>query len=208
MKEIVKENAHEIAEILNAPNNLDEEVDKARNALVQDLLGDDPYLADVVDAFEELVRDYPHYENIDYGPEASVLYSVGKDPLDVEPVEDWPSTNYVIEIQYSPESESIEASFRDHVPMKIIRREDFHVDGYSGFVEYSFTREPKTIDAESVVIANDPAYKIDHLRDRLDVDLKEDRHSGYHVVHERTGTVVKKNIGLQEFAQLTKEDFT
>lgn len=207
MQETVRKNASALVEILNRPDDLDEDVAESRDALISELI-DDPYAAQLGEIFRKAAENKMGYMDAEQSVEPVVYYQSGGNPEEVE-VEDWPTTSYRVMVSYNAEGQNVEAAFSGNPSQAVFRLEEIPVnlpsDKYEAFSENLWTDTGVTVDAEKITEANDPIWQLEQVVDTLTVDLKTTQ-TRYIVDVETNEIVLKHRKGERDFRKLTEKD--
>ena len=190
MQETVRKNAGALVEILNRPDDLDDDVAESRDALIEELI-DDPYAAQLGEIFQEAVETREHFQDVQQSDEPFVYCRSGN-PAEVT-VEDWPTTTYQLMIDYNSQARKVRVSFTGTPRQKIVREEelprDISSEDYEAFIECLFIEEVGVEDPETIIESDNPIRELERLEDRLAVDLR-DTQTRY-IVDTETNEVVK-----------------
>jgi hypothetical protein len=207
MQETVRKNAGALVEILNRPDDLDEDVAEARDALISELV-DDPYAAQLGEIFRQATETKMGFMDVEQSATPTVYYQSGGNPEEVE-VGDWPTTSYRIMVSYNPEGRKVEAAFSGNPSQVVFRLEELPSDlpseKYEAFSENRWTDAGIGVDAKEITEANDPVRQVERLVDSLTVDL-ETTQTRYIVDMETNEIVLKHRKGERDFQKLTEED--
>lgn len=195
--------ASDLIEILRSPEDLDPEIEEARDALIEDLMGGDEIANHVANLFMEIIKEdkYKNLRGVGNNDPSIELHSGNPEEVRNDPSK-WPTTSYIKTAHYEEGTMNISFKYNGQATFRRPAGVRERVGDYDVFVECFWIEDDyPELDGEELA-----EFTVKQMKDEIEAyhgQLHED--NTYYVVDPETDEVVGE-FSRRELKEISPED--